>query len=198
MFERPIKPEPWHTTRLPSSVDARRGPGFRHVYPEGDTLGGGINLRDEIQHILQTRGHYIYLRRAKYRRCGCWNAANREANIDCRYCTGTGWLYKDELRLARKMPLTDPVIASLLERRTPIGLFGVPQFMFWFDHTLVPGPSRRDVILEVTLDQDTGLPKKPVNIEAIWNIGQRQDYRDKGGRIEYWAVWVKSGELGKE
>ena len=93
------------------------------------------------------------------------------------------------------MPVTDPVVASLLEQRAPVGLFGVDQCIFWFQHDVRPGI--RDLILEVSLGED-GLPTKPVQIEAIWNIGQLYDARDRRGRIEFWACWVRRGSLGKE
>lgn len=193
---RPSESESWHVTRPVSSVDARRTSlGFRTVYPEGDSLGAEIDLRQEIATILENRGHYVYLRRATDRRCSCFQ--NGEAQIDCPYCTGTGWYYEDTLYKARKMPLTDPVVAALLEQRSPIGLIGSAQFVFWFGHEVDPAPSRRDSILEVRLNETTGLPIRAVDIEARWEIGQIQGYRDQGGRIEFWACWVREGALGK-
>jgi hypothetical protein len=192
----PIKREAWFVQRRPSAVDARNGTGHRSVYPESGDLSSDIDLRTEIQSLLANRGHNVFLRKATDRRCSCWNTTMREAEIDCPFCTGTGWFYEDHLYKARKMPLTDPVVAGTLELRIPIGLAGVSQFIFWLEHTAVPGI--RDIILEVTLDPDTGMPTEPYNIEAIWNIGQIQDYRDKYGRIEFWGCWVRRGALGKE
>jgi hypothetical protein len=122
----------------------------------------------------------------------------RESLIDCPYCTGTGWLYSDHLHLARRMPVTDPTVAALLERRKDVGIMGVAQYLFWFGADVDPGPSKRDLILEVTLDEQTGLPVQAVKVEKIWNIGQVHPFRDKFGRIEYWGCWVREGALGKE
>jgi hypothetical protein len=68
--------------------------------------------------------------------------------------------------------------------------------MFWLEKDAKP--SIRDQILEMTLDETTGLPVRAYQIETIWNIGQVQDYRDRGGRIEFWGCWVRKGALGKE
>lgn len=200
MYDPPIKPESWFTRRLPSGADAVRStsPDYTTIYPSGDSLAGEIDLRSEIAGIMQRRGHKVFLRRSQDRRCGCWRPAYREADINCPYCTGTGWMYRDELHLARKMPVTDPTVAAILEWRKQFGLYGSAQFIFWFGHDVNPGPSRRDAILEVKLDPNTGEPTKAYKIEAQWSIGQVQGFRDKGGRIEYWACWVREGSLGKE
>jgi hypothetical protein len=200
MFIPPIKPEPWYTRRLPSGADATRStpPGYTTIYPSGDELVYDIDLRLEMEDILAKRGHYVFLRRTQTRRCGCWNEHTREADIDCPYCTGTGWMYKDELHLARRMPVTDPTVAAILEWRMDFGFLGTATYIFWFGHDVNPAPSRRDTILEVRLDPDTGQPVKAYQIEAQWSIGQVHGFRDKGGRVEYWACWVREGSLGKE
>jgi hypothetical protein len=166
------------------------------VYLGGGPLNGEIDLRAEFEQILELRGHYVYLRRAKDRRCGCWNDEFREAKQDCEFCTGTGWAYSDHLVLARRMPIADPgVMSAMGERRSPIGLFNVDPVLFWLKYD--KKPNIRDLILEVTLGDD-GMPTVPVNVERIWNISRAHDYRDQYGRIEYWACWVKAGKLGKE
>lgn len=200
MNDRGRRPRAWDVPRLPSGADTFRtdSPSYRSVYAEGDSLATDIDLREEIAGIMERRGHNVYLRRAQDRRCGCWSEHSREADSTCPYCNGTGWQYRDELHKARKMPVTDPTIAALLERRFEFGFLGTSQHIFWFEHTVSPAPSRRDQILEVTLDEYTGLPRKAINIEAVWSIGQVHSYRDKGGRIEYHACWVREGSLGKE
>ena len=188
--------KPWHVTRPASVFDTKAGQSFQSINPEGSQLPDMIDIREEIGEVLQNRGHNVFVRRADDRRCGCWNEVTRESQIDCPHCTGTGWLYSDFLYKARKMSLTDPVVGALLQRRRAIGLTGVPQFIFWLEKDAKP--SIRDQILEVTLDEDTGLPIRAYNIETIWNIGLIQDFRDKNGRIEFWGCWVRKGALGKE
>jgi hypothetical protein len=168
------------------------------MFSPGQEVGDlhhGIDLRAEMETLLDNHGHIVFLRRALDRRCGCWDEASREADSECPYCTGTGWLYQDERHLSRRMPLTDPVVAALLEQRSPVGLLGVGQFIFWFKHDVKP--TRRDSILEVTLDEATGQPVQAINIEKIWDIGQVQDFRDRYGRIEFWGCWVRDSQLGK-
>jgi hypothetical protein len=185
-------------SRPSSPLDSRNGGGYQSIYPEGDSLAADIDLRAQIVELLQNRGHYVFHRKAKDRRCGCFNDVIREAKIDCPYCTGTGWLYADQKRKARKMPITDPVVAALLERSTAIGKVAISQFVFFLEHDPDWAPSLRDLILEVTLNEETGEPVKPYNIETTWDIGQVYDARDKHGRVEFWTVWVRRGALGKE
>lgn len=197
MLEDPVRRERWHVVRPPSAVDTRSDVNPRSPYPEGQDWVGDIDLRAEITNIMHLRGHYVYLRRTQYRRCGCWNEVTRESKQDCPYCTGTGWQYKDELHLARKAPITRPVMAAI-EVLEPIGILNAGQYIFWFTHELEPGPSKRDLILEVTLDEATRMPVRAVNIEKVWNIGLVHPFRDRLGRIEYWAAWVNEGASGKE
>lgn len=178
------------TIRPPSAVDARMS--------LGDASNADIDMSAEMATLLKNRGHYVYLRRAHDRRCGCWNEVLRESDIDCPFCTGTGWLYHDELHKARRMLVTDPGVAAMLETRAPVGLVAAATFVFWFGMDVNPGPGKRDLILEVTLSQSTGLPLQAVHIERIWNIGQVYPLRDQGGNIEFWACWVREGGLGKE
>lgn len=197
-WERPLRTEPWHVQRPPSPLDGRSSePESRSIRPE-QGLAGDIDLREEIQAIMATRGHWVFLRRTQDRRCGCWNDTLRESKQDCPHCTGTGWLYRDERHLSRKMPLTDPMVAATLEAREPVGLIGAAQFVFWFGPDVYPGPSKRDQILEVTTGRDDGEIVEVPTIELVWNIGQVQGYRDKFGRLEFWACWVKEGAIGKE
>ena len=188
MFDTPARAKPWHVRRPPTAVDARTTPVSR--------VGAAIiDLRLEMDKILMDHGHLVYLRRAMSRRCGCYNEVTKESVQTCPQCTGTGWLYQDELHLTRRMPITDPVVAALMEQRSPVGLVGVDQSVFWFKYDVNPGI--RDVILEITLGDD-GQPTLPVQIEAIWNIGQLYDARDRNGRVEFWACWVRRGAMGKE
>lgn len=194
-MSKPIKSEPWHVQRPPSAVDCQRT--LCRGSTTGGSLGADIDLRVEIEQILNLRGHKVFLRRAMDRRCGCWDKVLRESNPNCPHCTGTGWLYKDELHLARRMPLASPGgVAAMAEQRTPIGIFGVDLSLWWFKYDVKP--ATRDCILEVTLNPETGEPVQAYNIERIWNINSTHDYRDKYGRIEYWACWCKMGRLGKE
>lgn len=194
-MSRPTNQEPWVVQRPPSPLDSRDGVTTSPGSELGD-LHHGVDVREEIGDILDNHGHIVFLRRALDRHCGCWREDTREADLRCPYCTGTGWLYQDERYLTRRMPLTDPVVAALLESRSPVGFLGVAEFLFWFKHDVKP--TKRDVILEVTLDEETGQPVEAINIEKIWSIGQVQDFRDRYGRVEYWGCWVRDGQLGKE
>ena len=82
--------QPWHVTRPASVFDTRGNDEFSAVSPEGSAIPGDIDLRSVFADIMANRGHNVFLRRASDRRCGCWNKVLREAQIDCKYCTGTG------------------------------------------------------------------------------------------------------------
>ena len=97
-----------------------------------------------------------------------------------------------------------PIVRTALEQAGyiemnstwPGGCLWLDLCLFWLKHDVKP--ATRDCIMEVTLDPNTGEPVKAYNIETVWNINSTHDYRDKYGRIEYWACWCKMGRLGKE
>jgi len=71
----------------------------------------------------------------------------------------------------------------------------VGDMIFWLRHD--GKPTRLDKIVEVSLVEDTGEPRVPHRIEAIWEINWVYDLRDAWGRVEFWAAWCHNTGLTK-
>ena len=55
-------------------------------------------------------------------------------------------------------------------------------------------PTQQDFIIEVELQRQTGEPIVPLKIAIAYDITDIRDMRDKGGRIEYYAVTAQRSE----
>lgn len=181
-------------TRPPSAVDQFTSTARTDHWPAYDVSDGTIDLRAEMADLLDKHGHYAFLRRSTGRRCACWNTATLEADPNCSHCTGEGWAYEDVKVLCRKTFLTDPMTAAFLNKLTPLGRVSVSDQIFWMKYD--KKPTRLDKIVEVSLDDDME-PEKPYRIEIIWEINWSQDYRDKWGRVEFWACWCHNTGMTK-
>jgi len=164
-------------------------------WPGIDLSDGSIDLRAEFAGLLDKHGHYVFLRSSTGRHCSCWDSATREADPNCPWCTGEGWLYADTKVLARKTFVTDPMTAAFLNKLTPQGRVSISDQIIWVKYD--KKPTKLDKIVEVSLDAGTGDPEKPYRIEIVWEINWVQDYRDKFGRVEFWGCWVHNTGLTK-
>jgi len=181
-------------TRPASAVDQWVSTDRIDKWPGIDISDGSIDLRDQMYDMLEKHGHYVFLRQSTGRRCSCWDEAAQEADPNCSYCTGEGWLYEDVKVLGRKTFVTDPMTAAFLNKLTPLGRVSVSDQVFWIKYD--KNPDRLDKILEVSLDS-RGEVEKPYRIEIAWEINWAQDFRDKWGRVEFWACWVHNTGLTK-
>lgn len=161
----------------------------------GFLMRGGIDLRNEMTDMLNRHGHKVFLRRASDQRCPSWREDRREPHPEsCPYCWN-GWMYQDELVLTYRRPALGLVAEGLVDTiRAPFGQITARQTIFYFTHDVAP--SVRDAIIYVTLD-GTQEPIQPFNIERIWQIEMTEDFRDRLGRIEYWAVMAEQRSIGK-
>ena len=167
-----------------------------------------IDLRDEMKLMLEgndvypRRGHWVILRRMdKKKPCTCYNRVGQdgekysldkskynEPELRCKICNGEGWLYSDELYLARRR-LVAPVIGLAgSEQMTDIGFMNVQYIVFYFQHYV--NPSRGDKIIEIALD-DNANPIRPFVQKEIYRIAVAEPFRDQNGRIEYWRASSK-------
>lgn len=173
---------------------------------------GEIILRDEIRKILDgddsspQRGHWVLLRRMETaQRCNCWNrvgeGTDKYANDDRKYdepdenhdlCKGSGWIYDDELHLARRRLVAPPIGLAGQEQQTPIGIMNVPYVVYYFKYYV--NPSEEDKIIEIENGRD-GEPARDLaggyTQTEMYNISTVEPFRDINGRIVFWRVAVK-------
>lgn len=175
-------------------MDVMTNAGNIQQWSDLDISDGSIDLRAAMADMLEKHGHYAYLRTSSGRRCACWNENTRESDPDCPHCTAEGWEYDDSLILIRKQFVTDPMTAAFLQKSSPVGLFSVSDQVIWMKYD--KKPNRMDKVIEITLGSD-GMPTVARKIEVIWEIDWAQDYRDKWGRVEFWAVAVHNSGVTK-
>ena len=167
-----------------------------------------INLRKHMKSILEgddyepRRGHWVLLRRMDTtQKCSCWNQKGdgKDANINddgkynepklrCPICHGEGWVYHDELHLARRVLISPEVGMANATTMTDIGWMTVNYIVFYFMYYV--SPKQGDKIIEVVLD-DAGTPVIPMQYIERYKISVAEPYRDINGRVEYWRAAAK-------
>lgn len=171
------------------------------IWPEINILTSEIDIRAQVNQCLLERGHFAFLRKSRPRRAPSYIDTRREALEDDEFNIGTGQLYDDYLLKIRKMPAASLQTSPGREIRADLGLMAPRTYVIFLGHPPIPEcpdliPSISDQIIEVSLAED-GCPKLAYNIERIYDIQQTHDYRDQGGRIEYWSLVAVQRVLGK-
>jgi hypothetical protein len=173
-----------------------------------DIVNKEIDLRQEMNNLLEgtefcpRRGHWVILRRAdKRQKCSCWNKVasgdNRyrddkrkydEAEENCPYCSGDGWIYSDELYLARRRLVAPDIGLTREEEMAPVGIMNVQSIMYYFQYYV--NPKKEDRIIEIQLDDDQQ-PVRPIVHTEVFKVNVAESLRDINGRIEYWRCAVE-------
>lgn len=172
------------------------------IWSENPPFPDEINVREEVARCIQDRGHYAFWRKARPQRSPSWQDGRSEASHDDPFNQTTGHLYDDFLIKIRKRPTVDSQAGPSREIRSDIGLVGPRRYIIYLTHPVLPElpdllPTINDQIIEVTLDEETGLPKRAWNIERVYDVHFTHEYRDQKGRIEYWLLLVQQKVWGK-
>ena len=178
-------------------------------YPFSSTrLYNEIDLREEMQIMLEgngswpRRGHWIILRRMDTRqKCNCWNEKGtgdkqysddnskyNEPKLRCPICHGEGWVYEDELHLARRRLVSPEIGLAAQEQLSDIGWFNINYICFYFQHYV--NPAKGDKIIEIELDSK-GDPVRPFKQLELYRVAVAEPFRDQLGRIEFWRCSAK-------
>jgi len=168
-----------------------------NTFPWGSVtlLDGELDVRANVNTMLDQRGHGVFVRKrvSPARRCSCWQNNQYDEPRGCSRCDGYGWVYEDYEYKSRRRPAFGtygfaPKIAA------PMGNIIEGDNIFYFKYNNVISEAYR--ILEVTID-DTGAAEKPYKIERVHDVKVVHAYRDKFGRIEYWAALTRELSVGK-
>jgi hypothetical protein len=99
----------------------------------------------------------------------------------CVRCLGSGYLFVDKLvRAYQPRPL--PGVDFFSE----LGLVNTKTQAFFLKEPTKP--KNTDFILELDLDEATGIPRQPFTITRIFSIQTAESLRGVKGRIEYWMA----------
>ena len=128
-------------------------------WPFAETRPGTeINLREEMKLMLEgneyypRRGHWVLLRRMdRKQRCFCWNekphgssgynedgGKYNEAKLRCPICNGEGWVYEDEIQLARRRLVTPEIGLAGSEQMADIGWMNINYIVFYLQYFVNP------------------------------------------------------------
>lgn len=161
------------------------------AYDEAHT---SIDLRAEFAEIMENHGHWVFLRRRLSVRAHTYDDTVNEAYPRNDPYSWKGHLYQDEPYLTRSRPTTSEARGAVDQFLTAFGDLTVRHLIFYFAHDV--RPSVLDGVVYCTLGDD-GNFQRPYNIERFYDIQATYPFRDKKGRVEYWAVLAEQRSLGK-
>ena len=158
---------------------------------------GELDLRKEFDEILFgfesgiRHGHLVVVRNMRRDaegnpvHCTCRDDFTREADPDCVYCLGEGYLWDENWAWTYSMYSGSNGGMAGRVKYMPPGSMRVDTKIFFlrFDTAI----SYRDKIIEIKLDEE-GNVVVPYKRETLYRPGTIQKYRSDNGRLEYIAV----------
>lgn len=166
---------------------------------------GEVDMREEISLLIAHRGHKIVYRRITDRPCPNYDAATHEEHpATCKYCMGVKFMYQDyEMRAYRRPSVF--IESQSREMRQDIGYMGYGKYIYYLNAKFTDTkyierflkPTIGDFIIELGLDETTGLFAKAYRAKEIFDIEYIHDYRDKFGRVEYYALTCNKRVTGR-
>lgn len=164
-----------------------------------------IDLRKEVEEILEDHGHFVLLQRTSRKlRCVCWDEKMKESSIErykksmgiidtdlktCPKCVGLGWVSRIERVKTRRQLAADIISLTSRMQTLSVGQNTFDTKLFFFEHDI--NPKEGDYIYEVGWD---GM--KPTHLINSYRIQVSNELREKQGRIEYWQVITKEDNIG--
>ena len=189
-------------TSLYPSIAIHRSPtGYSALWPISAYGRKEIDLRVEFFEFLHgsnleiPKGRPVILRRMRHDdngeliACPCVSEKTGEPDRDtvCKYCWGEGFLWNEEWITSYKVLVSSNEGLVRKDKNYNAGNSNIPLAFFYTEYQTEP--TRRDRIIEVTLDSD-GRVSVPYNREAIFRIATAEAFRSDIGRIEYWRLAV--------
>lgn len=151
---------------------------------------GAIDFRKDIEVIKKNGGfRWISLRSVDLtKRCTeCLKKLGpqyEDPAADCTLCMGIGYPFIDKLVKAFRY-LSAPGFDFL----SSIGTVNTKTVVYILEHDAFP--KNTDYIIELDLDESTGIPRQPFSIRGMFKINDSHDMRGKDGRIEFFRCYVE-------
>jgi len=179
---------PINSLLYPAISNAKSGVG---LYP-GHTVG--IDLRHELDDILNTYGHWVMVRKydtsthSEY-----WDDELHEAR------GGPAWEYTDHIVRSRKVIQRSGGVLSALEMPSPLGMISVPYVLYYLRWDVTAqGIGAEDELYEFQWD----INRKPGPDEAVdicdrkYAILESVDLLGDSGRREYYLCICRLDKVG--
>jgi hypothetical protein len=155
---------------------------------------GPIDLRKEIKTLIDLEGfHWIALRSVDLSRpCSkCKDEIDpqySDVSIQCSVCLGIGYSYIDKLTKGYGFRG-----ATAIDQRTNVVMINTENIVWVLQHNIYPKNS--DYILELDLDESTGIPKQPFSIIKAYKIQDAQSMLGDDRRIEFWSCYTEESNI---
>ena len=176
-------------------------------YPSASSAGSEIDLRLEFDILLYgdakniSHGRPILLRNMRRdadgypTKCVCFSVSNTvEADPDCSYCLGEGYLWNEKWILTYTMFLDAGGSAARKYVHMVPGLERTDYKVFFLRYNTTV--KYEDKLVEVLLDVE-GNPVIPYKRTAIYKPHTIKDLRSDHGRIEYLALFCREEDAWK-
>lgn len=148
-----------------------------------------IDLRQEVEGLIEREGHYVLLQRTSRKiRCTCWNEKYQEADPNCPYCLGKGFVSRIERHKIRRQTAVNVIALPNNIQQTPIGQLSTDTRLFFFKHDTKP--KKGDIIMEVGWRG-----QRPTHLITVYEISHADDMREHNGRIEFFQVTAKEKSI---
>lgn len=160
-----------------------------------------IDLRKEFDILIYgnqnsiPHGHWAILRKMRRNEdnslvaCVCHKAAStHEADPDCSYCLGEGYLWDESWQKIYKMTIGPDGGQAKKYVHMPNGFERTEYLVFYLRYDC--GIQYEDKIIEVFLDAE-GRPFSPLKRKNIFRLETIVEYRSDNGRIEYIGAFCR-------
>ena len=152
----------------------------------------GIDLRYDMETILNYYGFFVLLHRNYRIHCNCFREdIYKNGEKGCSYCNGTGFVNRIEKHLTRRMVVMERTMGGSM-RDAEFGRMLVDDYKFFFHHYVMPKP--QDLIYMVTWDNSD----MPTHLIYEYEVVNTNELRGNNGRIEYWATYCRQRPFGKK
>ena len=152
-----------------------------------------MDLRYEFDQILAQYGYPVLLVRTDSRlRCSCWNEKTQEADRECPYCFGLGWVPIVEKHTIREEDTSVPESYPFIDKGTAAGPLAVPGRAYYMRHNV------KVTIGSLIVEVDWSTTGKPIyNGGGIYEVSHIDPQRFQKGQIVFLKVYVKDRPIEK-
>ena len=159
-------------------------------------MNGEIDLRQELDELINKHGHWFVLRQAvPGRLCLCIDPITKDCNPRCNICLGSGNAFIDRFVKGRKSRPVRLSQTADMESRASLGIVTVPEAVFYIQYDI--RPTELDFIIELALSINDQEPEIPYRSIGVYSITDSRELRDQGGRIEYFSITAQRKNWGQ-
>ena len=148
-----------------------------------DHIRSRLSIKKELDELSKTSGFRWVALRSQDRTKKC-TKCSAETRLKCVSCLGTGFLFIDKLVEGYSY-----LAVHGREFRSEIGRVSTNTPVYILKDT--SKPKEGDLVAELDLDEETGIPRQPFRIRSLFLIQDSKEYRGESGEIEFFRLYTK-------